>query len=194
VKWPKAVNAFWLAARPVAEAIGESHGNTRELYQSFVPGESSTKHVYLSLCLMYLILCEGVFKNQARLLLGLHAVAQGKSGATEYLSRPLSPTGLQQNLEQSLLGECAVGYSRHVRNSIAHGHMRFNPKTEEMRFRDFLPSDPRTPVFDETWKFARLAFLYAKLDDTYLIVSTYLQVHFLPLAVRGLTGNHERGA
>lgn len=179
---PDEFRAFLLAARFVIEAIGESHGNTREFYRSFVLGQSSTKHTYLNLCLMYLILCEGVFKNQARLLLGVCAIADGAGLATAYLVEPLSPKGLLKELNQRGLNVYTAGYNQHVRNSIAHGHMRFQPNTEAMRFRDFEPSDPVAPVFDETWPCSRLASLYAKLDDTYLIVSTYLQILFLPLA------------
>jgi hypothetical protein len=179
---PDEFRAFLLAARFLIEAIGESHGNTRELYRSFVHGRSSTKHTYLNLCLMYLILCEGVFKNQARLLLGFWAIADRAADATAYLVKPLSPGDLLRELNQSGLDVYTAGYNRHIRNSIAHGHMRFQSDTEAMRFRDFEPSNPVAPVFDETWPFHRLAWLYAKLDDTYLIVSTYLQILFLPLA------------
>jgi hypothetical protein len=174
---------FLLAARPLVEAIGESHGNTRELYRSFVSGRSSTKQVYLNLSLMYLILCEGIFKNQARLLLGLRAVGDGKNIATDFLSARFSPKVLLEQLEEHQLEAFAAGYHRHVRNAIAHGNMQFQRGTDAMRFKDFDPSNPTSPLFDETWPFVRLAALYAKLDDTYLVLSTYLQIHFLPLAV-----------
>ena len=179
---PEEFKAFLLAARFLIEAIGESHANTRELYRSLVLGRSSTKHTYLNLCLMYLILCEGVFKNQARLLLGFWAVANSAGDASAYLDKSLNPNRLLRELNQCGLDAYAAGYNRHIRNSIAHGHMRFQPDTEAMQFRDFEPSNPAAPVFDETWPFRRLASLYAKLDDTYLIVSTYLQILFLPLA------------
>jgi hypothetical protein len=182
LRQPGQFAAFLLEAKPVIEAIGESHGNTRELYRSFVVPDPSTKHTYLNLCLMYLMLCEGVFKNEGRLLLGLRAVAEGTGDAAMYLVKPLSLRALQKSLEGHQLEAYVAGYSGHIRNAIAHGHMRFR-SDGHMRFRDFRQSDPVNAVFDETWPFARLASLYAKLDDTYLIVSTYLQIHFLPLAV-----------
>jgi hypothetical protein len=130
---------------------------------------------------MYLILCEGVFKNLARLVLGFRAIGDGEINA-DWLARRLDPKVMVNELHDKQLDAFAVGYHRHIRNAIAHGYLRFQPSTEEMRFRDFKPSDPATPVFDESWPFARLAWLYAKLDDTYLIVSTCLQIAFLPLA------------
>lgn len=194
LRHPDEFAEFLLSAHLVIEAIGESHGNTREMYRSFISNQASSKHVFLTLCLMYLILCEGVFRNQARLLLGLRAVADRDDSATSLLVKPLSPKVLQETLEKEQLGAYAAGYNRHIRNAIAHGHMRFIAGTNEMRFQDIDLSNPATPRFDETWLFARFALLYAKLDDTYLVVSTYLQVHFMPLMVGGSTaGVKDRG-
>lgn len=180
---PQQFAAFLLLARSTIEAIGESHGNTRELYRSFVSAEPSAKHTFLSLCLMYLILCEGVFKNQGRLLLGIRAVAHGRATPGDYLARPLSPKALVKELQDGGLDVYTVGYHRNIRNAIAHGHIRFRADADAMRFRDFDPSNVEAAVFDETWPFSRMASLYAKLDDTYLVVATYLQIHFLPLAL-----------
>lgn len=185
LRYPKEFFAFMLSARPIVEVIGESHGNTREMYRSIISHVGSKKHAFLTICLMYLILCEGVLRNQARLLLGLRAVGEGDARATSFLLKPVSQKVLEQTLQDPDLGVCADGYHRHVRNAIAHGHMRFIPATEEMRFRDFDAASLATPIFEETWEFARLARAYAKLDDTYLVISTYLQIHFLPALVPG---------
>lgn len=186
---PDDLTGFLLSTRPVMEAIGESHGNTREMYRSLVSNEASRKHLFLTICVMYLILCEGIFRNQARLLLGLRAVADRDDSATSLLTKPLSPSVVQETLERRQLGAFADGYNRHVRNAIAHGHMRFIAARNEMRFRDFDPWNPATPVFDETWPFERFARLYAKLDDTYLVFATYLQVYLMPLMVGSATVN-----
>jgi hypothetical protein len=61
---PEPWSAFLRSMHPMVEVIGESHGNTRELSRSFVASGSSRKHVYINLCLMYLILCEGVFPDR----------------------------------------------------------------------------------------------------------------------------------
>ena len=176
---PQQSFSFLSDKRALLEAIGESHGNTRELYRSFASVHSSNKQVYLNLCLMYLILCEGVFTNLATILLGLYSIGNGTSLATPQRTARLSKT--LQTLDQIGLGAFSAGYSRHVRNAIAHGHFKYDSRSREMRFRDFTFHDSVTLVFDEVWPFEKFAWHYAKLDDVYWLVSTYLQVHFLSL-------------
>jgi hypothetical protein len=190
---PGAVSAtqfaeFMLSVRPIVERIGESHGNAQEIYRSFRP-TSSSKHVFLNMCFMYVILCEGVFPSQARILLGLEALARSEKGSSSLpaLER-LGSQGLRTRLEKKQLGVFAAGYNRNIRNAIAHGHMCFVHDSNQVRFRDFRPSDPSTPVFDEVWPLAKFAWLFARLDDAYWVFSTYFQIHFLPSLALGAKG------
>jgi hypothetical protein len=41
-----------LRSRNAFERVGEAHGNTRELYRSFVTPDATAKHTYLNVCLM----------------------------------------------------------------------------------------------------------------------------------------------
>ncbi len=50
-----------------------------------------------------------------------------------------------------------------------------------MRFRDYRLRPQVEVLFDEVWPFDGFAQHYARMDDAYLMVSTYLQVHFLSL-------------
>jgi hypothetical protein len=169
--------------RRVAEAIGESHGNTRELYHSAMT--PSEKHFYINLCLMYLILCEGVFPNQARLLIALHDISLGPTFPEDRDTPNMMPAMLARRLEQINLGAFAAGYHRHVRNAIAHGHFRYDPVRRQMRFWDYSGNRRMTLTFDEAWPLGKLAWCYAKMDDAYLVMSTYFQVYFLPSLAAG---------
>lgn len=174
---PQAWSAYLATVQPVVEAIGESHGNTRELYNSFIAPTSTPKHVFINLCLMYLILCEGVFPNQARLLLGFRSVSRGK--VTD--ARPLTPPVLAQKLQEADMDAFAAGYSRNIRNSIAHGHFRYDPNSGMMRFRDYSYHQGRISLnYDESWHLDKFGSQFAKMDDVYLVVSTYLQIYSLP--------------
>jgi hypothetical protein len=130
-----------------------------------------------------LILSEGVFGPQTRFLLAVRALGDGHSKPEAILTERVKPSVLVDRLKGGGLGAFADGYHRHVRNSIAHGHFRFEPETESMRFRDYKP-DSDALVFDESWPFQRMAWLLAKLDDAYLVNSSYWQVHFLPAVAR----------
>lgn len=171
--------ALMLRAKASFDRIGESHGNTREMYKSLVGGAGSTKHTYLNICLMYLVLCEGVFGPQARFLLGIKAVGRGDAEPQGVLTEKVKPAALAERLDSFGLGAFRQGYHRHVRNAIAHGQFRFDPETQLMRFRDYKP-DSDVLVFEESWPFEGMARLFAKLDDTYLVSASYWQVHFLP--------------
>lgn len=168
-----------MRAKSGLDRVGESHGNTREMYKSLVGGDGSTKHTYLNICLMYLILCEGVFSPQARFLLGVKAVGRGDGEPHAVLAEKVKPAILAERLDNSGLSAFRQGYDRHVRNAIAHGQFRFDLETREMRFRDYKP-DSDVLVFEESWPFERMARLFAKLDDTYLVNASYWQVYFLP--------------
>jgi hypothetical protein len=127
-----------LRSKHTLDRVGESHGNTREMYRSFVVGEPSTKHTYLNVCLMYLILCEGLFGPQARFLLSVDSLSE--DGDTySVLTDKIKPLVLAERLAASGLGAFADGYHRHIRNSVAHGHFRFDQKRQSMRFRDYKP-------------------------------------------------------
>jgi hypothetical protein len=166
-----------LRSKHTLERVGESLGNTREMYRSFVVGEPSTKHTYLNVCLMYLILCEGLFGPQARFLLAVDSLSE--DGDTySVLTDKMKPLVLADRLAASGLGAFVDGYHRHIRNSVAHGHFRFDQKTQSMRFRDYKP-DSEMLVFDEVWPFQQMAWLFAKLDDTYLVNASFWQVHVM---------------
>lgn len=172
-----------LRSRNALDRVGESHGNTRELYKSFVTSDVTAKHTYLNVCLMYLILSEGVFGPQTRFLLAVRGLGEGHAEPQAILTERVKPSVLVERLNRSGLGVFADGYHRHVRNSIAHGHFKFEGESESMRFRDYKP-DSDVVVFDESWPFLRMSKLLAKLDDTYLVNSSYWQVHFLPVIAR----------
>jgi len=125
-----------------------------------------------------------VFRDQGTLLVGLHAIANGSENPMGYLEKPLAPRKLVRELEARGLDIYAAGYNQHLRNSIAHGHLRFLPNTATMRFRDFNPFKQGAQTFDETLSLANVAALYAKLDDTYIVFSTYWQIYLLPGAFR----------
>ena len=162
------------SSRPAAEAMGESHGNTRELYQSFSV-TSSRKHVYINLCVMYLVLCEGVFPNIARLLLGFNAASRGdlidiSTVATAQLARHLDEIGM---------AVFSAGYDRHIRNAIAHGHFTYEPDSGMMRFRDYGYREARFALqFEESWPLDQFARRFATMDDVYLVVSSVLAGSF----------------
>lgn len=182
---PDAFADFLHQMHPLLMAVGESHGNTRELYRSFIAPGSSTKHVYLNLCLMYLILCEGVFRNLARFVLGLHDIVC-PAGSDDGGQNPSLAT-LADRLRQAGPGAFAVGYDRHVRNAIAHGHFVYSAADNTMRLRDYDYRRGKV-TFEEMWPFERFVRQYAKLDDVYLLVACYLQLRFLPmLGVGGKT-------
>jgi hypothetical protein len=175
---PDTLAEFLQQMHPLLVATGESHGNTRELYRSFVAPGSSTKHVYLNLCLMYLILCEGVFRNLGLFVLGLHDIVcpAGPNGGGQ---NPSLET-LGDRLRQVGLGAFAAGYDRHVRNAIAHGHFVYSAGGNTMRFRDYDYRRGKV-TFEEVWPFEKFVRQYAKLDDVYLLVGCYLQLWFLPM-------------
>jgi len=174
---PDTFAGFLQRTHPVLVAVGESHGNTRELYHSFVAPGSSTKHVYLNLCLMYLVLCEGVFRNLGLFVLGLHDIIYPAGPNAD--GHNLGLETLADRLRQLRLGAFAAGYDRHVRNAIAHGHFVYSAASNTMRFRDYDYRRGRV-TFEEVWPFERFVRQYAKLDDVYLIVACYLQLSFLP--------------
>lgn len=179
---PAVVPRVLLESRVLIEAVADTYSNTRELYRSFIADDESNRHAYLNMCLMYLMLCEGMFRNQARFLLSLHR------GNLELSTSAVTTTAASQQLHRQLvdagLAAFANGYHRHVRNAIAHGHIKYVADNSTMRFQDFTHKDPGSPIFDEEWSFLKFAQLYSRLDDTYLALSTYLRVHFLPWSVR----------
>lgn len=174
---PDALGEFLRQIHPMLVAVGESHGNTRELYRSFVAAGSSRKHIYLNLCLMYLILCEGVFRNLGLFVLGLYDIAFPAAPNAEGQNPGLETLG--DRLRQLGLGAFAAGYDRHVRNAIAHGHFVYSAAGNTMCFRDYDYRRGRV-TFEEAWPAERFVRQYAKLDDVYLVVACYLQLCFLP--------------
>lgn len=188
VTCPEPWSAFLRRMHPTVEVIGQSHGNTRELYRSFVASGASRKHVYINLCLMYLILCEGVFPGLARLLLGLHKVSHGEVPD----SKPLQPAALAQRLNEVGMGVFAIGYNRHLRNAIAHGHFRYDPEPGTMRFCDYSYHEGEIRLtYDQSWPPDRFVWQFARMDDVYLVLATYLQVHLLP-GIRDLGSSHDQ--
>ena len=176
---PEVFAQFLVESIEVLRAIGESHGNTRALYASFLTPKLSRKQGQLLLCLMYLIMTEGVFANIARVILCLSAICrdQGGHGATGYWE--LAPNDLAERLREENLSVFAEGYNRHVRNAIAHGRMKYDDTALGVAFQDY-DCRRRKITFDQVVPGVELAWWYSKLDDTYLVVSTFFQLYFLP--------------
>jgi hypothetical protein len=90
------------------------------------------------------------------------------------------------------MGVFAIGYNRHLRNAIAHGHFRYDPEPGTMRFRDYSYHEGGVRLtYDESWPPDRFAWQFARMDDVYLVMATYLQVHLLP-GVRGVDSSHDQ--
>lgn len=140
----------------------------------------SRKQGQTLLCLLYLIMTEGVFANVARVVLGLRELLARDGGEAPGLGyADLSPNQLAERLREEGLGIFAEGYNRHVRNAIAHGRMRYDDENLGVVFRDY-DCKRRITTFDKLIPGLDLGWWYAKLDDTYLVVSTFFQVYFLP--------------
>jgi len=117
---------------PALKSGNQALRNIAEIYLALIASRDlNDKRRYYGLCFMYLILIEGLFDENIRILYILKKASEGIDiDYDEIKEKPL------RFFEDKLDPIFFEGYNNHIRNSIAHARFRFDQKKKKMIFKD----------------------------------------------------------
>jgi hypothetical protein len=138
----------------------------------FVGKDLTKKQMFLSHCLGYLLTVEGFFDESIRLLYALKKIRDDLELDVTLAS--IEDKRLKDIKDDDVLPEIFFrGWEdSHFRNAIAHARIKYDEKTEKMRFRDYKMNKKKwVKTFDEIFDLQQfLAFRYMLFQVPFLFV------------------------
>ena len=156
---------------PAFETSNQAIENINEVYQALIaPNNQTEKRKYYALCFIYLILIEGLFDENIRILYSIEKAIAGEEVDYEKI-RERSLGELKGDLAPVLF----EGYNNRLRNAIAHAKFSYDEHTEKMTFRD--RRNRVQPEYCEVLSIKEFIELYfGKADSVSRLIYQYLLV------------------
>lgn len=124
---------------------------------------SNQELAFLNLCIVYGLMCEGLFDEAIRYLGILVNLANGKDVKYEDIQDKFIHE-MRHDLKELTNSDSEIlfaGYERHLRNSIFHFNFSYDESTGKMRFQDFIKEEK---TYDENICFEQFKRLYVLLN------------------------------
>ena len=162
---------------PALQRGNEALSNLAEVYLTLVASKRlSEKRRYYGLCFMYLILIEGLYDENIRILYIFRRAAKGVD---------IDYEAIQDKSLWSFKGELEPvffeGYNNRIRNAIAHARFRFDNAKSKMIFEDIATK--RQPEHYKKLSLREFGIKYFDKIDSFCRLRTY---YILLLGVRDL--------
>ena len=172
-KTPETVDKIF----PALKAGEETLRNIAEVYMALVSPESlSDKRRYYGFCFLYLLMIEGLYDENIKILYIFKKALSGeKVDYEEIQEKP--PRDFKNEIEPVFF----EGYNSRIRNAIAHAKFRFDDKTGKMIFRD--RKTRRHPAFRKALSLQEFGIKYYGKVDSFCRLRLY---YMLLLGARDL--------
>lgn len=172
-KTPKTMDKIY----PALKAGGETLRNILEIYLALVsPKGLSEKRKYYGFCFLYLLMIEGLYDENIKILYMFKRATKGKK--VDYEDIREKPLHFFKNKIEPVFFE---GYNNRIRNAIAHAKFRFDDKTNRMIFWD--RKTKHQPKFRKALSLQEFGIKYYEKIDNFCRLRHY---YMLLLGVRDL--------
>jgi len=162
---------------PALKTGGETLRNIAEVYLALVsPERLSDKRRYYGFCFLYLLMIEGLYDENIKILYIFKKALSGEK--VDYEDIQEKPLWDFKNEIEPVFFE---GYNNRIRNAIAHAKFRFEDRTGKMAFRD--RKTRHSPAFKKSLSLREFGIKYYGKVDSFCRLRLY---YMLLLGVRDL--------
>lgn len=154
---------------PALETGTEALSNLKRIYRELVASKNlSESGRYYSICFMYLVLVEGVYDENIRMLYTFRKATEGVSIDYEEI-KDRGIGSFKKGLDPIFF----EGYNDRIRNAIAHAGFNYDDTSKVMSFRD--RADRARSEYSKSLSLKKFGTqCYDKLDDFCRIVIFYI--------------------
>jgi hypothetical protein len=153
---------------PELETGAEALNSLGRIYLELIKSKNlSESGNYYSMCFMYLVLVEGVYDENIRILYTFRKATDGADIAYEAIKdEPI------WKFKKDLVSVFFEGYNDRIRNAIAHAKFKYDDASKMMNFRD--RANRAQPEYSKSLSLREFGIqCYAKVDDFCRLVIFY---------------------